>query len=46
MAVSVSRFQFCAIRRYGGIGRHMGLKILRALNLVPVQVRSWAPEFE
>ena len=29
MAVSVSRFQICATSRYGGIGRHMGLKIPR-----------------
>ena len=27
----------------GGIGRRTGLKILRALNLVPVQVRPRAP---
>ena len=27
----------------GGIGRRTGLKILRVLKLVPVQVRPWAP---
>ncbi len=27
----------------GGIGRRTGLKILRALKLMPVQVRPWAP---
>ena len=27
----------------GGIGRRTGLKILRDLTLVPVQVRPWAP---
>ena len=27
----------------GGTGRRTGLKILRDLTLVPVQVRPWAP---
>jgi hypothetical protein len=27
----------------GGIGRRTGLKILRALKPISVQVRSWAP---
>jgi hypothetical protein len=27
----------------GGIGRRTGLKILRALKPMPVQVRPWAP---
>ena len=27
----------------GGTGRRTGLKILRVLKLVPVQVRPWAP---
>ncbi len=28
----------------GGIGRRTGLKILRVLKPVPVQVRPWAPD--
>ena len=31
--------------RGGGIGRHTGLKILRLVTIVPVQVRPSAPYF-
>ena len=35
--------QFCCPS--GGIGRRTGLKILRVLKPVPVQVRPWAPSY-
>ncbi len=41
--MSKGNLDWCQICPSGGIGRRTGLKILRVLKLVPVQVRPWAP---